>query len=61
MPETSNSNYYKDRAEREIALAQATGSKAHASVDFKTVYIERRDGSQETVRIPAPDKSKKPH
>ncbi|MGD9966934.1 MAG: hypothetical protein AB7T59_10465 [Hyphomonadaceae bacterium] len=39
------------RAEREIALATATGSKAHASPDFSKVFIERRDGTRETVRI----------
>ncbi|MET0547398.1 MAG: hypothetical protein ABWZ40_13935 [Caulobacterales bacterium] len=60
-PESSEANYFKDRAQREIALAEATGAKAHASVDFKTVYVMRRDGSQETVRIPQPDKSKKPN
>ncbi len=46
--------YFRERAEREIALAQATGAKAHASSDCKIVYIERRDGSRETVRIPEP-------
>ena len=49
--------YFRDRAEREIALAQATGARAHASSDCRIVYIERRDGSRETVRIPDP----KPH
>lgn len=46
--------YYRQRAEREIALAQATGARAHASSDCRVVYIERRDGSRETVRIPDP-------
>lgn len=46
--------YYRDRAAREIALAKATGSRAHASPDNKTVFIERRDGSRESVRIPEP-------
>jgi hypothetical protein len=41
----------RDRAEREIALAQATGSKAHASPDYSKVFIERRDGTRETVRL----------
>lgn len=41
----------RDRAEREIALARATGSKAHASADYKVVFIERRDGTRETVRV----------
>lgn len=49
---TSQQNYYKDRAEREIALAAATGAKAHASVDFKRVFVRRPDGSEEVVRIP---------
>lgn len=52
-----NANYFRQRAEREIALAHATGAKAHASSDCRIVYIERRDGSRETVRIPEP----KPH
>lgn len=41
----------RDRAEREIALAKATGSKAYASPDFSRVFIERRDGTHETVRL----------
>lgn len=41
----------RERAEREIALARATGAKAHASPDYRVVFIERRDGSRETVRI----------
>ena len=41
----------RDRAEREIALAKATGSKAYASPDFSRVFIERRDGTRETVRL----------
>jgi hypothetical protein len=44
----------RDRAEREIALALATGSKAHASPDWRTVFIQRRDGTRETVRVPEP-------
>jgi hypothetical protein len=50
----------RDRAEREIALAEATGAKAHASPDFRTVFITRRDGSEEKVHIRAPDQGK-PH
>lgn len=46
----------RERAEREMALARATGSRAQASPDYRIVYIERRDGTRETVRI-AP----KPH
>lgn len=41
----------RERAQREIAIAQATGSKAHASPDFRQVFIERRDGARETVRL----------
>ncbi|MBN8606751.1 MAG: hypothetical protein J0L81_07525 [Caulobacterales bacterium] len=41
----------RERAQREIAVAEATGSKAHASPDFRQVFIERRDGTRETVRI----------
>lgn len=41
----------RERAEREIALAAATGAKAHASPDFKTVFVERPDGTRETVRL----------
>lgn len=41
----------RDRAEREIALAKATGAKAYASPDFARVFIERRDGTRETVRL----------
>ena len=52
-----DAEYFRERAEREIALAMATGAKAHASSDCRLVYIQRRDGSRETVRIPEP----KPH
>jgi hypothetical protein len=41
----------KQRAEREIALAKATGAKAQASPDFTKIYVERRDGTRETVRL----------
>jgi hypothetical protein len=41
----------RERAEREIALAKATGSRAHASPDYRKVFIERRDGTRETVRL----------
>lgn len=49
-------DYFRERAEREIALAKATGSRAHASPDFRTVFIERRDGTRETVRLPEREK-----
>lgn len=55
----NQTDYYKDRAEREIAIAAATGAKAHASVDFKTIYVTRPDGSEETVRIPPPSEKPK--
>lgn len=57
MNASENANYFRQRAEREIALAQATGAKARASSDCRLVYIERRDGTRETVHIPEP----KPH
>jgi hypothetical protein len=41
----------RERAEREIALAKATGSRAYASPDFSTVFVERPDGTRETVRL----------
>lgn len=41
----------RERAEREIALAQATGAKAQASPDYTKVFIERRDGTRETVQL----------
>jgi hypothetical protein len=56
MPDARASEYFRDRAEREMALAKATGSKAHASPDFRTVFIERRDGTRETVRLPEREK-----
>jgi hypothetical protein len=44
----------RERAEREIALAAATGSKARASPDYTRIFIERRDGTRETVRLTPP-------
>jgi|GEM_PF-3589020 len=49
-----NVSAQRDRAERYIALAKATGSKATASPDYSKVFITRRDGTRETVRITAP-------
>jgi hypothetical protein len=44
--------YFRERAEREIALAKAAGaSEAHASADYRTVFIRKRDGSEEKVRL----------
>ena len=51
MSETRNETTLRERAEREIALARATGSKAYASADYRTIYVERRDGTREAVRI----------
>jgi len=59
MTGQSELDYFRTRAEREIALAKATGAKAHASADYRTVFIERRDGSKDTVRLPPP--AEKPH
>ena len=44
----------RERAERQIALAKATGSKAYPSADYRTVFVERRDGTRETVRLAPP-------
>ncbi len=54
MAKASEAKYFRDRAEREIALAKATGAKAHASPDFRIVFVERPDGSQERIRMPEP-------
>lgn len=56
MGDVRANEYFRERAEREIALAKATGSKAHASPDFRTVFIERRDGTRETIRLPERDR-----
>jgi hypothetical protein len=51
-----DAEYFRDRAAREIALAQATGAaKAYASVDNRVVFIERRDGTREVVRLKRPE------
>jgi hypothetical protein len=52
----ARADYFRERAEREIALVKATGAKAHASPDFRTVFIERRDGTRETIRLPEREK-----
>lgn len=44
----------RERAERYIALAKATGSKASASPDYSKVFVTRRDGTRETVRMTPP-------
>ncbi|MGE0045582.1 MAG: hypothetical protein AB7J28_11675 [Hyphomonadaceae bacterium] len=49
--------HYRDRAARQIALAQATGAKAHASPDNRTVFVERADGTKEEVKIPPPGRA----
>jgi hypothetical protein len=51
MSELQRQTDVRERAEREMALARATGSKAHASPDYRVIFIERRDGTRETVRI----------
>ena len=56
MTDTRASEYFRERAAHEIALAKATGAKAQASPDFRKVFIERRDGTRETVRLPEHDK-----
>jgi len=55
MSETRDDAKVRERAQRVIALAQATGSRATASADYRLVFVERRDGTRETVRI-APTK-----
>lgn len=51
----SDAEHYRRRAEAEIAIAKAAGAaKATASPDYKTVFIQRRDGAVEKVHIPAP-------
>lgn len=52
MTDAPTSEYFRERAAREIALAEATGARAHASPDYRTVFIERRDGTRETIRLP---------
>lgn len=51
-----DADYFRDRAAREIALAKATGAaRAYASVDNRVVFVERRDGTREIVRLKRPD------
>jgi hypothetical protein len=51
-----DADYFRDRAQREIALAKATGAaKAYASIDNRVVFVERRDGTREVVRLKKPD------
>lgn len=52
MSQAADAKYFRERAEREIALAKATGAKAQASPDYRVVFIERPDGTRETVRMP---------
>lgn len=55
MVASSADTSVRQKAERLIALAQATGSRASASPDYRLVFVERRDGTRETVRVaPAP-------
>lgn len=51
----SEAEHYRRRAEAEINLAKAAGAtRAEATPDYKTVFIQRRDGTEEKVHIPAP-------
>jgi hypothetical protein len=50
----------RERAERQIALAEAAGARAKASPDYRTVFITYRDGAEEKVRIDAPEQER-PH
>lgn len=56
MPEKmSDAEYFRHRAQAEIALAKAAGAaSATASPDNKTVFVKRRDGAEEKVRITRP-------
>lgn len=49
--QATNTEALRERAQREIALAKATGAKAQASPDFTKVFVERRDGTRETVKL----------
>ena len=46
--------YFRRRAEAEIAVAQAAGARAYASADWRTVFVERRDGTTEKLRLQRP-------
>ncbi len=50
----------RERAARQIALAEANGARAKASPDYRTVFITYRDGAEEKLRIDAPVQEK-PH
>lgn len=54
MVQTQSDAKLRERAERLMALAKATGARASASADFRTIYVERRDGTRETVRLEPP-------
>ncbi|MBI1252088.1 MAG: hypothetical protein GC189_11500 [Alphaproteobacteria bacterium] len=55
-PTRKEQDQLRDRAAREIALAEATGAKAHASTDNRLVFITRPDGTEETVKIRPPSR-----
>lgn len=51
----TDADYYRHRAQAEIELAKAAGAaKAFASADNKTVFVERRDGTTEKVKLTRP-------
>lgn len=50
----------RERAQRQIALAEAGGARAKASPDCRTVFITYRDGREERVRIDTSEQEK-PH
>ncbi len=50
-PDDTNRANLRERAARE---AEATGAKANASADCRTVFIVRRDGTRDMVAITPP-------
>ncbi|HRO02967.1 MAG TPA: hypothetical protein PLS69_05125 [Terricaulis sp.] len=56
----AQSKILRERAERQIALAEANGARAKASPDYRTVFITYRDGVEERIRIDA-TAHEKPH
>jgi hypothetical protein len=55
----NQSDYFRRRAEAEMAIAKAAGAqKATASPDWRTIFIQRRDGTTETVHIREEDQKR---
>jgi len=53
--QTSEADYFRRRAEAEIALAKAGGaSRAYAEADYKTVIVEHPDGTIEKIKLRRP-------